>query len=291
MTKSFDGTEIYWELHGPTPESCNKTPLVFCYGLSCSMNQWRAQLERYSKHRPCLLLDYRGHHMSSFPKDEKLMNMSALAKDVAASMKAAGCQGPAHIWGHSMGVLVALELALAHPELCKSLVLICGTLHDPFTTLIKKEISEKLVHPILKTYGNRAEYFVLMWKLILLQPKLTESIARLVGFNARASTPEDTRAYSLALANINPRAFFPLFIEMTQSIGDKIVRKVKTPSAVIAGGRDLVTPPSEQRYLAEHLAHSAYIEIPTGSHNVQLDFGEYVSLKVEDFWKSLGFHD
>jgi pimeloyl-ACP methyl ester carboxylesterase len=54
---------------------------------------------------------------------------------------------------------------------------------------------------------------------------------------------------------------------------------------VVAGALDRVTPSSEQQALAALLPKSKYVEIPAGSHNVQLDFGEYVGLKVEEFWR------
>ena len=64
-----------------------------------------------------------------------------------------------------------------------------------------------------------------------------------------------------------------------------IVPRVRTPALVIAGSKDLITPPVNQKNLSQLLPDAEFAEIPTGSHNVQLDFGEYVGLKVEEFWK------
>ena len=59
--------------------------------------------------------------------------------------------------------------------------------------------------------------------------------------------------------------------------------------AIIAGAKDYITPKESQRRLSERLASSEYIEIPAGPHNVQIDFGEYVCLKVEDSLKRRSF--
>ena len=280
---SFDGTEIYWEVHGPVESLHN--PIVFCYGLVCSMNQWRAQLDRYSKDRPCLLLDYRGHHRSRAPNDPRLFNISAIAKDVAAAVRNQNFTKPAHIFGHSMGCNVAIELAASEPELVASMVLCCGTMKNPFHGMFGANGLEKLIDPILREYPKHSEIYHLIWRLALAKPDLAKAVTGIVGFNEKASRPEDTDAYIKAVASINPNVFFPILIDFSKGMTEAIVPRVHRPSLVVAGGQDHVTPPAAQKAMAEALPGATYMEVPTGSHNVQLDFGEYVCLKAEEFWK------
>ena len=96
-TPSFDGTQIYWEMHGPAPETTDKRPMVFCYGLVCAMPHWRHQIARYSPEHPCLLIDYRGHHRSAHPMNPELMNLGAVARDVSAAMEAQHFGQPAQV--------------------------------------------------------------------------------------------------------------------------------------------------------------------------------------------------
>jgi pimeloyl-ACP methyl ester carboxylesterase len=285
FTTSFDGTRIYWELHGPSPADSAHRPLVFCYGLVCSMNQWRAQLERYAADRPCLLLDYRGHHKSDFPADEARMNLSALAKDVAAVLRVFGPPRPAHIWAHSLGVNVALELAAAEPELCASLVLCCGTAENPLRNMLHSNIPDLLLSPVLTAYPGRETSYNLVWKLLQRRPEFTELGARLLGFNMQASREGDVRTYARSVASVDPRTFFRLLRELSKGMTSALLSKVRVPTLVIAGARDHVTPPEQMQRLAEGLPDGVYVEIPAGSHNVQLDFGEYVGMKAEEFWR------
>jgi pimeloyl-ACP methyl ester carboxylesterase len=281
--ESFDGTRIYWELHGPREGA---RPMVFCYGLVCSMNQWRAQLARYSLHHPCLLVDYRGHHKSGSPQDARLMNISAIARDVAAALRAQNFSQAAHVWGHSMGVNVAIELAALEPRTCQSLVLCCGTEENPFRSMFGTDALDKIAETLLKIYPDNPELFHAVGRVVLGHAKLTRMVAQIAGFNDQASTSAaDMDAYAQAVAAINPRTFFPLLIELSKGLTQAIVPKIKTPALVIAGAKDYVTPPASQKRLSEHLPRSRYVEIPLGSHNVQLDFGEYVCLKAEEFWK------
>lgn len=283
---SFDGTKIYWEILGP-PET-RLPPLVFCYGLVCSMNQWRAQIERYSPTRTCLLLDYRGHHRSDAPADPQLLNLSALGKDVVACLDAAGITEPVHIFGHSMGCNVALEVALAEPKRVASLILLCGTGRNPFASMFRSNLLDQFIKPILREYQNNKSLYHLIWRLALLKPQMTATIASFAGFNDQASQKRDMLAYASAVAAVEADVFFPLLTEMATGSSAAILGKIRTASLVVAGSADLVTPPNEQKHMADHLPDSEYLEVPAGSHNVQLDFGEFVGLKVEDFWKRRG---
>jgi pimeloyl-ACP methyl ester carboxylesterase len=283
--ESFDGTQIFYECHGP--QDSPEAPLVFCYGLVCSMNQWRAQLERYRPHRMCVLVDYRGHHRSAVPKNKASLNMSALAKDVARVIEHLQFKGPAHIWGHSMGVNVALELALAHPELCASLVLCCGTMHNPFESMFNTNVLARFAEPMVRDAIEKPELYKIIWRLILANPKFVNIAASLVGFNEKASKKEDTEAYAKAVANISNEVFFPLILEMISGQSANIVPKINTPALVVAGSRDFMVPPTEVKALASALPNGEFFEVPMGSHNVQLDYGDYVCLRAEEFWRKI----
>ncbi|NCN26508.1 alpha/beta hydrolase [bacterium] len=283
--EGFDGCRIYWELHGPTPSETKNSPQLFCYGLACSMNQWRAQLNHFKNTHPCILFDYRGHHKSDFPSDPRGMNLSALAKDAARVLKhLVPDQRRAHIWGHSMGANVAIELAFADPGLCRSLVLCCGSADNPFKRMFHSNAFEKYVQPIFNFFPNNKEYFYAAWKALLSRPEIGRHIVMFAGFNRAAIKSEDVDTYVRAVAAVHPKTFFPLIIEMTKGNTQNILSRILTPTLVVAGGADLVTPPDNQRNLARDLPNAEYFEIPTGSHNVQLDFGDYVCLKAEEFW-------
>jgi pimeloyl-ACP methyl ester carboxylesterase len=284
---SFDGTPIFWERHGPAlddPQALR--PMIFCYGLVCSMNQWRQQVARYSSRgHPCVLLDYRAHHRSGNPSDPSLVNISVLAKDVSCVIHHLKIRQPVHVWGHSMGCNVALELALAEPELCRSLVLCCGTPDSPFNQMLGSQIPAMLSKKLFGFMKGYPEPVHRVWDMFRSKPALTHISAYLAGFNTDASTRDDIQAYAEAVCEVASETFFALLEDMSRGETRAILPRVRVPCLVVAGARDRVTPPSEQRALAELLPDSEYVEIPAGSHNVQLDFGEYVSLKVEEYWR------
>jgi len=283
---SFDGTPIFWERHGPALDDPKaKRPMAFCYGLVCSTNQWRLQLERYSKEHPCIIFDYRAHHKSGNPSDFAFLNISALAKDLFAVIDHLKIEIPMHIWGHSMGCNVVLEYALAYPQRCHSLVLCCGTPNSPFANMFGSTVPEVISHKLFDLLDRYPEPLYKVWHTFKSYPKLTHAISYIAGFNTDTSTREDISAYAEAVSGVESQTFFKLLEDMSRGNIKNILPKIVTPTVVIAGALDRVTPPSEQKALSRGIGGSEYVEIPAGSHNVQLDFGEYVGLKVEDFWR------
>lgn len=282
---SFDGTQIYWERHGPSTSETDKTPMIFCYGLVCSFNQFRYQLHRYSKDHPCYVFDYRGHGKSAEPIDPERINLSALAKDALAIIKAYGNQKPFLVWGHSMGASVALEMAIAEPDLCKALVLCCASVENPFKNMFGTKAFDQGMKTLFRHFPENTELFYSTWKRFMSVPLLTKIVVKIAGFNSDASTDEDVETYVNAVSANPARTFFPLIIEMSRGTTAQIIDKVHVPSVVVAGAKDYITPRDVQHRLADRLKDSEYVEIPAGSHNVQIDFGEYVCLKVEDSLK------
>lgn len=284
---SFDGTPIFWERHGPALKDPSALrPMIFCYGLVCGMNQWRQQIARYTEAgHPCILMDYRGHHRSGNPSDAKLMNISVLAKDVSCVLHHLKISTPIHLWGHSMGCNVVIEFALAEPLLCRSLVLCCGTPDNPFNHMFGSQVPALLSAKIFDFMKSYPEPILKFWDIVRARPSMTQLSAYLAGFNTSTSTRDDIRAYAEAVCDVSSETFLALLEDMSRGQTRAILPRVRVPSIVVAGALDRVTPPSEQRSLAELLPDSHYVEIPAGSHNVQLDFGEYVGLKVEEFWR------
>ncbi len=99
-------------------------PLILLNGFASTMDMWApALLSALSDHFRVIIFDHRGTGYSS--SSETPFSLPLFAEDAAAIL---GCLGisRAHVLGHSMGACVALELALARPELAEKLVLVSG---------------------------------------------------------------------------------------------------------------------------------------------------------------------
>jgi 3-oxoadipate enol-lactonase len=115
-----DGCRIYYELAGDPVLPV----IVLIRGLGRSSRYWGPFLPHLPPTLRVLLLDNRGVGRSDTPRTQYTTRV--LADDVAAVMDAARVSR-AHVFGMSLGGMIAQELALAHPDRIDHLILGCTT--------------------------------------------------------------------------------------------------------------------------------------------------------------------
>ncbi len=112
--------EIAYRVQGEGPW------LVFSHEFAGDLRSWGPQLAHFSRHFRCLTYNHRGFPPSSVPNDPAAYSPERLANDLLGLLDKVGIE-TAHLVGLSMGANVVLDLALQHPERCRSLVLSgCG---------------------------------------------------------------------------------------------------------------------------------------------------------------------
>ena len=98
-------------------------PLVFVHGSLEDLRIWRRQVELFSAHFRVVAYSRRYHHPNAAPGvDDPAYTASLHAADLADLIEKLNL-GPAHLVTSSFGGCVALALAVAWPELVRSLVL------------------------------------------------------------------------------------------------------------------------------------------------------------------------
>lgn len=110
--------DIYWKLEG----EADRPALVLLNSIGCDMDLWDEMLPELRRRHLLLRIDTRGHGASAAPTGD--YRLADLAGDVLAVMDAAGV-GQAAVAGVSLGGMIALQLALDHPERVSALGLIC----------------------------------------------------------------------------------------------------------------------------------------------------------------------
>ena len=102
-------------------------PVIIIHGFTGCAAAMAPLIDRLDGYR-CVAVDLVGHGRSPSPADLAPYSVEAMA--AAVSVLATGMGGePCHVIGYSMGGRVALALALAdaHPDACRSLTLISAT--------------------------------------------------------------------------------------------------------------------------------------------------------------------
>jgi 3-oxoadipate enol-lactonase len=108
---------IHYKLTGPATGE----PVVLIMGLGWDMSGWDPMLP-YLQGYSVLRLDNRGAGRSDAP--DVRYSIPHMARDTIAVMDAAG-MGSAHVYGVSLGSMIAQELALSHRDRVRSLILGC----------------------------------------------------------------------------------------------------------------------------------------------------------------------
>jgi len=95
-------------------------PLVMIAGFSADQSLWKSQLPAFKKKFQVVIFDNRGVGKSDKPKGPYSPRM--MSEDTIKLMDFLNIK-KAHILGHSMGGLIAQEIAINHPERIMKLIL------------------------------------------------------------------------------------------------------------------------------------------------------------------------
>jgi pimeloyl-ACP methyl ester carboxylesterase len=115
-----DGVRLEYEEAGQ-----GGPPLVLVHGLACHRGFWAEQVKYFSRDRRVLAIDLRGHGGSDAPRQR--YTMQTLADDVGWMCAQLEVRRPVVV-GHSLGGLVALELAAGQDERLGAVVLVDSVL-------------------------------------------------------------------------------------------------------------------------------------------------------------------
>lgn len=97
-------------------------PLVLVMGLGADGQVWEKHARAYARKFRCFLVDNRGTGDSDKPQGP--YTTAQMADDYAGLIRGLGL-GKVRVAGISMGGAIAQELALRHPDLVRSMLLVC----------------------------------------------------------------------------------------------------------------------------------------------------------------------
>ncbi|OFZ28514.1 MAG: alpha/beta hydrolase [Bdellovibrionales bacterium RIFCSPHIGHO2_01_FULL_40_29] len=274
--KAFDGTPIYYEVRG------HGEPIVFIYGIACLMNHWHHQVEHFAKTHQVILFDIRGHHKSTPVVNMANLKLEHLAFDLKGLLNHLGHK-KAHFVGHSFGGPYILKTYEQFPEIFSSMILINAFSRNPLKKLFGLEFVEPLFNFVREQHRKSPDLWNTLWRGLIDNPIAFQIAALAGGFNIRLTQFKDIEMYGRGVSRLELPIFFELFEQLLEYDGRDTLSTVSCPALILAGERDLLTPPSYQVEM-NHLIHgSELMKIPYGSHCSQLDFPEFVNLKISEF--------
>lgn len=277
-----DGTSLFFESRG------EGKPLIFCYGLTCRRDHWRHQARHFVKHYRVITFDYRGHHASQLPKNDRHLSLEWCAKDIQAlydhlELEDAVCLG------HSMGVTVLTRAALLLESRLRGMVFICGSVHNPFEQMFHTNRLKAVYEVSSFLFDTFPETSSKLWGTFTKPNGLGYLLTSQFGFNATRSKREDIQGYLEGVHKTPLPVFHYLLRDYVRYDGRPDLEKIAVPTLVVAGEDDWITPMASQEEIASLLPSGELAKIPGGSHNAHTDFPGEVNARIDEFLGKIGY--
>jgi 3-oxoadipate enol-lactonase len=236
-------------------------PIVLVHGLGGSLHSWYGVIEVLSTNHHVVALDLRGHGRSDTGRGA--FSISAWAQDVEALIGALELPAVTLV-GHSLGTLVAQQLAVTKPATVDHLVLLGGISYfEP---------------PMKEAYAARAERveaegmdaIVDDWLPGALHPRTHAKLPQLTGLLRDLMLRNDPKQYAKAC-----RALAKAPAIEREDIGQ--------PTLLLVGDHDRSTPMSMTEELHRQIPVSRVRVIPAASHWAQLEQPDHIAAAILEF--------
>ena len=243
-TAKANGIEIFYEVTGNGP------PLTMIMGLGCSSRQWQWMVPLLAESFRVITFDNRGVGRTEKPDMEYTTDL--FADDIAALLNALNIDRT-HIFGTSVGGMIAQKFALNYPEVVDRLVLGCtmpNFFHLPPATEDSERLQETQIVP-------PEESVDIMMRLFLSEKFFTESTeltAQLKEVMLTEKLEQGEEAFLLQLG-----------AAMSHDTLEQ-VKNITAPTLVITGDLDPMAPVENARFLAKQIPDSTLVEIPGVRH-------------------------
>jgi 3-oxoadipate enol-lactonase len=234
------GAKIYWDEQG------QGEPVLLIMGLAYPSQMWyRTRPLLASRHRT-LAFDNRGIGRSDVPQGP--YPIAVMASDVAAVLDAAGIES-AHVFGVSMGGMIAQEFTLQYPARVRSLILGCTAAGGPTAVRAEPDAIQMLMNREKMSPEQAAEASVpFIYYPKTPRVRIDEDIA------VRRPWFPSAAGYAAQLQGI-------LGWESYSRIN-----QIVAPTLVIHGESDRLIPPGNANLIAERIPGAKLVMIPHASH-------------------------
>lgn len=220
--------------------------LVLFHGVGLDRNMWQRCVSPLAARHQVRTLDLLGHgDAAPAPSGTTL---AELAKDAARRL-----QGPAHIVGFSLGAMVAQQVAIEHPELVRSLVLVSSVAVR--TPLESADVAERM------ELADRD-----------FPAAVDATLERWMPESWRDSEPDlvhDLRRTLLGNDHDSYLRCYRVFATADQHLWQRLP-EITAPTLAVTGSDDPGSTPEMTHRLAEAIPHARAVVIPRVRHLLPL---------------------
>jgi pimeloyl-ACP methyl ester carboxylesterase len=237
--------------------------LLFIHGLGSDSTDWEKQIDYFSPHFKVIAIDLRGHGKSEKIKEK--ITIEDFAEDVYKVLMTIDADN-VHIVGLSLGGMIALDLAVKHPEIIKTL------------TIVNSRPEYKL--------RSLRQFFSGLSRLIIIQLfGMKASAAHIVKQIFPQPEQEDIRKRFVAKWMLNDKkSYIKTLLAIAGWNIETELHKIKCPVLIIASEFDYTSVDFKRQY-KQKIFDSKLIIITDSYHAVTEDQPEKLNSVLADFLK------
>jgi pimeloyl-ACP methyl ester carboxylesterase len=224
---------------------------VFIHGAGGTHKVWRHQTSAFPK---SIALDLPGH-----PRGKGCDRVSEYAEFVTQEIVEGKLMSPVLV-GHSMGGAIAIEIALAHPQLLAGIVLVGSGARLRVTPVIKDEVT--------RDYAHAAE-LIAEWAY---SPKTDAKLKT-------ASVQE--------LLEVPAAVTYGDFLACDGFDRMNEISRIALPTLIVCGEDDALTPVKYSQYMKDRIPNARLVVIPEAGHTVMLERPEELNAALRSFISDL----
>ena len=260
-TRIDTGLDLWVEQYGEGPD------VLLIGGLGDPIESWQSQIDGLSDRYRITAFDNRG--MGRSPLPDGPLTIPSMAEDAADVLRALEIES-AHVTGFSGGSVIAQELALRHPDLVRSLVLM-STWARPDSYWRAMVESWRWMAEFAPDERSFLESFF-VW-VYTHRAHEDGTVAQIIDESLEFPYPASVEAIQ--------RTIDALLVHET---ADRLHR-VTAPTVVLAGGEDLITPPQYGRQVAELIPGATFEVLEGEAHQPFQEVPETFNARVDAFWR------
>lgn len=235
---SVDGEKLNYQLHHGTQRPAGP-PLVLVHGAGGNLMHWPGELRRLAGHT-VYALDLPGHGKSGGTGRIEIGAYAEVVREFAEALAL-----PAFVLsGHSMGGAIAIEFALRYPGRLAGLILV--------GTGAKLRVAPQILTGILDDFQETTA--------LLAQWTHGEHV-----------DPNLLRLYTRRLCEVAPQVIHDDFVACDAFDRRADVARIATPTLILCGDADRMTPVKYSQFLHEQIAGSQVVIVPGAGHMAMLE--------------------
>lgn len=258
------GDVVHHEL--PTPdggvvhaiEMGSGRPLVLIHGITLRCDVWAPQFHQLTDRFRVIAVDLRGHGASKAGRDG--YGMARLAADLATLLEGLDLHD-AIVVGHSMGAMSVMQFCGDFSDVLAERV--AGLV---FVATRAHQVMPPYIDRVARLLVGRGQGRVDSGRGLPNRIGVSTRIVR-AAFGDRPS-PTAVRLVAEMGQSMAPEALVPSLAGLLDHDARVALRATRTPSLVIVGTRDLLTPVPAARHLAHLLPDADFVVLPRAGHQL-----------------------